>query len=181
MEDQKEMDKNISKNYKKILTEKGKYCYVESDKYILYFYNKNAKGESVYRCKSYKNQENRCKANAIFDNKDKLIFYDNKHICIIDSIAIKKMLLMNEAKTTLDKNKDIYNIKARDIFEKFLKKVMKRKSEEIPEEKNDNSNFNNIDYKQKGTHTFGKLKHNIYRYINKNIPKDIESFEELPD
>ena len=40
---------------------------------------------------------------------------------------------------------------------------MKRKSEEISEEKNDNSNFNNIDYKQKGTPTFDKLKHNIYR------------------
>ena len=88
---------------------------------------------------------------------------------------------MNEAKTTLDKNKDIYNIKARDIFEKFLNKVMKRKSEEIPEEKNDYANFNNIDYKKKGTPTFDKLKNNIYRYINKNIPKDIESFEELPD
>ena len=62
-----------------------------------------------------------------------------------------------------------------------MKKVIRRKSEEIPEEKNDNSNFNNIDYKQKGTHTFGKLKHNIYRYINKKIPKDIESFEELPN
>ena len=56
---------------------------------------------------------------------------------------------MNEAKTTLDKNEDIYNIKARDIFEKSLKKVIKRKTDEIPEEKNDKANFNNIDYKQK--------------------------------
>ena len=31
---------------------------------------------------------------------------------------------------------------------------MKRKSEEIPEEKNDNANFNNLDYKQKRTPTF---------------------------
>jgi len=135
MEDQKEMDKNISKNYKKILTEKGKYCYVESGKYILYFYNKNAKGESVYCCKFYKNKEIRCKAHAIFDDNDKLISYDNKHICIIDSITIRKKLLMNEAKTTLDKNEDIYNIKARDIFEKSLKKVIKRKTDDIPEEK----------------------------------------------
>ena len=59
-----------------------------------------------------------------------------------------------------------------------MKKVIKRKSEEIPEEKNDKANFNNIDYKQKGTPTFDNLKHNIYRYINKNIPKDIESFEQ---
>ena len=34
---------------------------------------------------------------------------------------------MNEAKTTLDKNSDIYNIKARDIYEKSLKKSLKEK------------------------------------------------------
>ena len=67
---------------------------------------------------------------------------------------------MNKAKTTLDKNEDINNIKELDIFEKYLKKVNKRKSEEIPEETNNNANFNNIEYKQKGTPTFYKLKHN---------------------
>ena len=70
------------------------------------------------------------------------------------------MLLMNGVKTTLDKNEDINNVKALDIFEKYLKKVIKRKSEEIPEETNNNANFNNIEYKQKGTPTFDKLKHN---------------------
>ena len=36
---------------------------------------------------------------------------------------------MNEAKTTLEKNTDIYNIKTRDIYEKSLKKINKRKSD----------------------------------------------------
>ena len=49
MEDLKEEYLVNQKNYKKILTEKGKYCYIESDKYILYFNNKNAKDELVYR------------------------------------------------------------------------------------------------------------------------------------
>ena len=122
------MNINFTKNYKKILTEKWKYCYIESDKYILYFYNKNFKEESVYHCKSYQNKEIRYKAHAIFDDKDKLISYNNQLICIIYSITTTKMLLINEVKI-LDKNEDLCNIKARDIFEKIFEKSIKRKYE----------------------------------------------------
>ena len=56
-------------------------------------------------------------------------------------MKIKKMLLMNEAKKTLDKNEDIFNIKTRDIFEKSIIKENKRKSDELPEEDNDKGNL----------------------------------------
>ena len=181
MEDIKEEYLVNQKNYKKILTEKGKYCYIESDKYILYFNNKNAKDELVYRCKFYKNKEIRCKGYAIFDKNEKLKSFNNQHSCVIDSITVKKMLLMNEAKTTLDKNSDIYNIKARDIYEKSLKKITKRKKDELQDEDNNANSLQNIDLKQNSSPNFDNIKHNIYRYINKNIPKDIESLEDLPE
>ena len=88
---------------------------------------------------------------------------------------------MNETKSTLDKNQDTYNIKARDLYEKFLKKVNKRKSDEIPEDDNDVNNLNCIDLKQKCSPNFDSIKPNIYIYINKNINKDIELIEDLPE
>ena len=86
------------------------------------------------------------------------------------------MLVINEDKKSLNKKEDILNIKARDIFEKSVIKANKRKSDELPEEDNVKGNFKNIDYKKNCFPSFDNIKHNIYRYINKNIPKDIDSF-----
>ena len=62
MEDQKEA-------IKKYLTEKGKSCYIESDKYIMHFSQKNSNSDLTYRCKYYKDKEIKCKAFVKFDNK----------------------------------------------------------------------------------------------------------------
>lgn len=91
MKDKKEVNKNILNNYKKILTEKGKYWLIESDKYILHYSYKNANGDSIYHCKYYKNKDIKFKAFPKFDDNDKLISYDNQYSCIIDSMTIKKM------------------------------------------------------------------------------------------
>ena len=83
-------------------------------------------------------------------------------------MAIKKLLLMNEAKKSLDKHEDIYNIKVWNIFENSVKKAIKRKSEEFPEDNKDNDN-KNVDFKEKYTFSFDNFKHNIYIDISINI------------
>ena len=85
------------------------------------------------------------------------------------------------SKDNFRKNSDIYNIKARDIYEKSLKKITKRKKDELQDEDNNANSLQNIDLKQNSSPNFDNIKHNIYRYINKNIPKNIESFEDLPE
>ena len=39
------------KNYKEIKTEKGKKCYFEKYKYILYYGNTLKNGDKIFRCK----------------------------------------------------------------------------------------------------------------------------------
>ena len=66
---------------------------------------------------------------AIFDKNEKLKSFNNQNNCVINSITVIKIILINDAKTTLDKNTNIYNIKARDIYEKSLKQLIKEKTE----------------------------------------------------
>ena len=80
----------------------------------------------------------------------------------MELLQIKKLKIMNDAKEALNKTEDIYNIKARDIFNNSIKKAIKCKSDfdGESEEKEEKNNFN-IDYKHKNTPTFDKVKHNI--------------------
>ena len=47
----------------------------------------------------------------------------------------------------------------------------KKKSDELLEENSDKGSFKNVDYKNCSP-SFDNFKHNLYRYIIKNIPKD---------
>ena len=42
---------DIMKNYKEIKTEKRKECYLEKDKYILYYSNTLKNGDKIFRCR----------------------------------------------------------------------------------------------------------------------------------
>ena len=67
----------------------------------------------------------------------------------------------------------IYVVKARSIFDTFVKKAIKRKSEEDPEEEIKELNNNNIsiNYKHNANPSFNNVRASIYRYINKNIQR----------
>ena len=178
MENQKE----TTKKYIKYLTEKGKPCYIEEDKYIMHFSQKKSNGDLTYRCKFYKDKVNKCKAYVTFDNNEMIKDYNDNHNCIIDTMQIKKLKIMNEAKEALNNIEDIYNIKARDIFNNSIKKAIKRKSDvEKEDEQKDKKENLNIDFKYKINPTFDNIKHNIYRYINKHIPQDIDNLKDMPE
>ena len=77
----------------------------------------------------------------------------------------------------------IYDINARNIFDSSVKKIVKRKSDEEPKEEIDNQNKDNIsiNYKQNVIPSFNSVRASIYRYNNKNVPKDIEEIKDLPE
>ena len=71
MEDNNKSD--IMKNYKEIKTEKGKECYLEKDKYILYYSNTLKNGDKIFRCKYYKDKNIKCKAFLKISSKGELV------------------------------------------------------------------------------------------------------------
>ena len=144
---------SISKNYVKLLTSKNKECYLEKDKYILNLNKILSNGDKLYRCKNYLNKNYKCPAKVKFDPKDKLLEYNDQHSCKVDEIAIQKIKILNRVKTSFKDTKDIFTIKAKDIFDNSIKKGTKRKNDNIPEEAEDNNqlynsnNINNINIK----------------------------------
>ena len=177
MEDEKEPPKK----YIKYLTEKEKPCYVESDKYIMHFSQKLTNGDSTYRCKFYKDKLIKCKAYVKFDSNGNLKSFSDNHTCSIDTLQIQKLKIMNSAKDSLKNMEDIYTIKARDIFNNSIKKAIKRKYDYDEEEANIEKHNLNLDYKPIKSPTFDNVKHNIYRYINKQIPQDIDNLKDMPE
>ena len=82
MEDNKKAD--IMKNYKKIKTEKGKECYLEKDKYILYYSITLKNGDKIFRCKYYRDKDLKCKAFLKIFSKGEFVSNDETHSCVVD-------------------------------------------------------------------------------------------------
>ena len=82
MEDNKKAD--IMKNYKEIKTEKGKECYLEKDKYILYYSNTLKNGDKIFRCKYYKDKNIKCKAFLKISSSWEFVSNDVTNSCVVD-------------------------------------------------------------------------------------------------
>ena len=174
---------SISNRYTKMLTGKNKECILESDKYILYFNHEEKNGDKLFRCKFYKDTNIKCKAFVKYNQNNQLISYNDQHSCVVDEKKIKALKIKSEAKKIVGEENVIYDIKARNIFDSSVKKIVKRKSDEEPKEEIDNQKKDNIpiNYKQNMTPSFSSVRASIYRYINKNVPKDIEDINDLPE
>lgn len=90
---------------------------------------------------------------------------------------VQTLLIKNRAKKSIDNFGKIYNIKSKDIYETSLKKVHKRKSGNINDEEDDNNNK----IKKNINPSFNSIKSSVYRYISKNLPKNIDKLSELPE
>ena len=82
MEDNKKAD--IMKNYKEIKTEKGKECYLEKDKYILYYSNTLKNGDKIFRYKYYRDKNLKCKAFFKISNKGEFVSNGQTYSCVLD-------------------------------------------------------------------------------------------------
>ena len=105
MKDNKKAD--IMKNYKEIKTEKGKECYLEKDKYILYYSNTLKNGDKIFRCKYYRDKNLKCKAFLKISNKGEFVSNDETHSCVVDEKKVQNIKIMNEIKDNLSKDEII--------------------------------------------------------------------------
>ena len=179
MEDKKEEDPMT--HYKLLKTEKGKTCYLENKTYILHYSQKLKNGDLIYRCKYYKEANIKCKAYLKLDKNNKFISNDQEHSCTVDEKKVKNLLIMNDIKESISSKEIIYNIKPKDIFDNSIRKAIKRKNDEEPLENEIKENDNHISIKNEPLPNFINLKSTIYRNINKNLPKDIEKLEDMPN
>ena len=81
----------------------------------------------------------------------------------------------------ISKNEIIYNVKPRELIESSIRKAIKRKKDNDPDESEIKEEDNHINIKTNPQPYFGNIRSSMYRLINKNIPKDIENLNELPD
>ena len=178
MKDNKKAD--IMKNYKEIKTEKGKECYLEKNKYILHYSNTLKNGDKIFRCKYYRDKNLKCKAFLKISSKGEFVSNEETHSCVVDEKKVQNIKIMNEIKDNISKDEIIYNVKPRELFESSIRKAIKRKNDEDPDENEIKEEENHISIKNSPQPYFGNIKSSLYRLINKNIPKDIENLNELP-
>ena len=173
MKDNKKSD--IMKNYKEIKTEKGKECYLEKDKYILHYSNILKNGDKIFRCKYYRDKSIKCKAFLKISNKGEFVSNEETHSCVVDEKKVQNIKIMNEIKDNISKDEIMNNVKPRELFESSIRKAIKRKNDEDPDENEIKEEENHISIKNSPQPYFGNIKSSLYRLINKNIPKDIEN------
>ena len=83
----------------------------------------------------------------------------------------KNFVNKRQSKKRIDHLGIIYNIKSKDIYDTSIKKVNKRKSENISDEESDNN-------KEIDKNIFPS---SGYRYPSKKLPKDIDNLSQLPE
>ena len=88
----------------------------------------------------------------------------------------------DKSKESINKTAITYDIKANNLFYNSLAKVNKRKKEySFDDEDNKNEKDNNhINVHHNISPSFKNHKSALYRYINKDIPKDVDSLDEMP-
>ena len=89
--------------------------------------------------------------------------------------------IMSEIKDNISKNEIIYNMKPRELFESSIRKAIKRKKDIDPDESEIKEEDNLISIKTSQQPYLVNIKSSMYRFVNKNIPKDIENLNELQD
>ena len=170
---------DIAKRYKKSFTEKNKECIIEKEKFLLYFTNTNKNGEKAFRCKFYRDKNVKCQAYVKYNNKEELIDYNDNHSCKEEGRK------RNEAKKLVTEERVIFEVKAKSIYETSFKSADKNKLEQLQEKRAPEEEQNRINqpvnYNQGSNPLFKNVRASIYRYINKNIPKDVDNISEIPE
>ena len=100
-------------------------------------------------------------------------------------MKINSLNVRNEAKKLVTEDRVIFDVKAKSIYETSLKSADKNKQDQAQEEKAPEAEQNQINksvnYNQGSNPLFKNIKASIYRYINKNIQKDIDNISEMPE
>ena len=80
-------------------------------------------------------------------SKGELISNDETHSCVVDEKKVQNIKIMNEIKDNISKNEIIYNVKPRELFESSIRKAIKRKKDNDPDESEIKEEDNHISIK----------------------------------
>jgi len=123
-----------------------------------YIFNFDMKNNTIkYRCKNYRHHQPRCPAYLVLDKNNNIIKKINFHLCKGNKTKIE----IKEARETI--KKEISN--ASNELELKPKNLFNNYTETHPNAKI----------------FFSNIKSSLYNTINEEIPKDVESFEDLPE
>ena len=99
-------------------------------------------------------------------SKGEFVSNDETHSCVINEKKVQNIKIMNEIKDNISKNEIIYNVKPRELFESSIRKAIKRKKDNDPDESEIKKEDNHISIKTNQQQIFGNIKSSMYRFIN---------------
>ena len=139
-----------------IKSNRNKEQIVVDNKYLYNFYSSDKKGNKSYRCTSYKTI-NKCKSTIKLNSSNKIISYDHEHNHIISEKKAPRAKAKSEIKNKLQNLNNPLTIKAKNIYTESTNNL----GLNIPE--------------------FNSLRSIINRNINKQFPKEIDNWDNIPD
>ena len=137
-------------------TNRGKEQIIVEKIYKYNFSTLKKDNTKVYRCSEYKT-DNKCKSFIILNDKKEILKYESLHNHSEQGLDASISLTKHKIKAEIRKRKDPFNIKPKRIFNEISQKM----NGECPE--------------------YDQIRSQITRAINKKLPPDIKSFDEIPD
>ena len=138
-----------------IQSKRDKAQLIIDNKYIYNFYSKDKKENQTFKCIFFK-KDNKCSSHTKLNKDKKIISYDSYHNHNMSEKEAPKRKVKSEIKNKINKADNPFNIKPCNIY----KEVTKKAGLIIPE--------------------FKTVKSVINRTINKNFPKDIKEWDNIP-
>ena len=129
------------------------------NKYYFYkTYTSKTEDKITWKCINYKNKSIRCDAMIKTDSKNNILEWKNIHNHLTDRIEFQRKRVKSEIKKKINSNNNPFLLNPKKVYDEAL---AKENSSLVP--------------------SYNSIKSGIYRQINKNIPKEPENIEDIPD
>lgn len=139
-----------------IKSSRNKEQIILDNKYIYNFASEDKKGNKNYKCNYYKTV-NKCSSSIKLNKEKNIVKYEDYHNHEVNIIKASAAKAKSEIKNIITKEENPFALKGKSIY----KDATKNLGLIVPE--------------------YNTLKATINRHINKNFPKEITSWEEIPD
>ena len=147
------------KNLELINTQKNEKLLQVDNKYNFYkTYTSKTEDKITWKCINYKNKSKRCDAMIKTDSKNNVLEWKNIHNHLTDRIEFQRKRFKSEIKIKIISNNNPFLLNPKKVYGETSANV--------------NSNL---------APSYNSIKSGIYRQINKNIPREPENIEDIPD
>ena len=147
----------MEENIKIIGSQKQKTQIFVDNTYIFNFDTDMKNNTIKYRCKNYRHHQPRCPAYLVLDKNNNIIKKINFHLCKGNKTKIEIKEARENIKKEISNASNKFELKPKNLFNNYT-------------ETHSNAKI-----------FFSNIKSSLYNTINEEIPKDVESFEDLPE